>query len=269
MSDTSVSGAGRRHFSPEEEAMLQRNESTNDIVKRDTGKSADIHGHDLTQVELKKEQNRHIGGLGAAAIAENIAEGADIAGGLEKAAKIAEHLGASEQAAMAGEGVVVATLPILGMVLGWAHLLEARAQGNEQAEALTQENMHVATLGALDLPPDYKARRLDEDYKLVPQGARSEATKLTDAIMKDPKGRAVLQLHCDQGMHAAKDLVLAKQDLASFFKTHPKAAESYARDAAFREGFDAYLTAKDRAGADRALAERDGWYAQSHINVRV
>lgn len=75
-------------------------------------------------------------------------------------------------------------------------------------------------------------------------------------------------------MNAARDLCRSGMDVESFLKATPRAAESYKNDAAFREGFDAYLFAKAKLPSaesrelDARLDERDGWYAQSRIDFR-
>ena len=93
--------------------------------------------------------------------------------------------------------------------------------------------------------------------------------------MRDKKGLATLQLHADRGMNAARDLLRSGMTVEAFLSVNPRVAESYAKDAAFREGFDAYLHAKANLPAgemkevDRKLDERDGWYAQSQISFRA
>lgn len=57
----------------------------------------------------------------------------------------------------------------------------------------------------------------------------------------------------------------------AFLATQPKVAEQYRRDAAFREGFDAYLYARANLPAaeveamNTKLGERNAWYAQAHV----
>ncbi len=70
-------------------------------------------------------------------------------------------------------------------------------------------------------------------------------------------------------MNAARDLLASHKDVATFLNENPKVADTYVKDAAFHEGFDAYLSTKDRKGVDQQLESRDGWYAQSHVSFRV
>ena len=267
MSDMSVTGAARaRHFSPEDDEMLRKNESTNVIVKRDTKTTVDVHGRDANQIETKERQSRHVGTAGKIDIAKAGIEGLDFVGAAESlhAAGVIAF-----KTAIAADLVLTVGSPIATLMLGMHTLAEAHIQGEEQNGALIRENVHVATVCALTLPDDYKAKRLDADYKSVPREENSPATKMTEALLKDPRGLAVLQLHCDQGVNAARDLLASHKDVATFLNENPKVADAYVKDAAFHEGFDAYLSTKDRKGVDQQLESRDGWYAQSHVSIRV
>lgn len=269
MSDTSVTGAGRRHFTPEDEEMLHRNESTNDIVKRDTKTTVSTNGRDLSRREVADLQNHHVGAAGYIEIGKTAIEGLDISGVTELAAHAAVHYGANAKFVAGLEIGLVVGAPVAAFALGMHQLAEAHEQGDQQNAAIIRENVHVATICALQLPEDYKIQRLDHDYKSVPRNNDSPANKMAELLMKDPKGLAVLQLHCDQGMNAARDLLASHKDVATFLKENPKVADAYAKDAAFHEGFDAYLSTKSRAALDQQLNERDGWYAQSHVSFRV
>ena len=269
MSDTSVTGAGRRHFTPEDEEMLRKNESTNDIVKRDTKSGVDIQGRDLSRREVAEHQNGHVGGAGYLEIGKTAFEGLDMAGVTEIGAHAVVHAGANFYVVAGIEAGLGAAAPVLALAIGAHQLHEAHKQGEQQNAAIIRENVHVATICALQLPQDYKIQRLDHDFKSVPRNNDSPATKMTESLMKDPKGLAVLQLHCDQGMNAARELLASHKDVATFLKENPKIAEVYAKDAAFHEGFDAYLSTKNRPALDQQLNERDGWYAQSQVSFRV
>lgn len=263
MSDTSVSGAGRRHFSPEEEVMLQRSESTNDIAKRDTLQGVDIHGRDRTRKQIDEEQKRlHAGQLKDGAAAG--VDGASFSGGVEGIL----HVAGASAAAPFVEGALAIVLPLVELGLGWHHLMEQHVQGAELNDAAKREVEHYAVFTALDLPADYQKQRL-EDFKGLPQDSRSPSTMAAWSLKSKPSDCAVLQMHCDRGMHAARDLMASHKDVATFLEENPKVADAYVKDAAFHEGFDAYLSTKNRKALDTKLAERDGWYAQSHINVRV
>ena len=261
MSDTSVTGAGRRHFTPEDEEMLRRNESTNDIVKRDTKKGEDIHGRDPSRRDLEKEQKMHVGGLGAAHIAHAGFEAAD-------AFEVEIFAGAT-----AGVAVIAGALG--GFALGVAGLMEARSEGSEQAASTTQEAMHAGLIGALDLPTSYKNLRIEGDYANMPmQKTGQPAMDMAAAILNDKKGLAVLQARADAGMVAARDMVTTcgAENKKGFLAAHPKIAELYAKDAAFHEGFDAYVYTADitseRAALDARLDGQNARATQTQFNVR-
>ena len=254
-----VGGVGaRRHFSADEEEALRRDESTNGIVKRDAKTNVDISGTDRSWVATKHHQQSPMDNKMAVLDIGHVAfEGLEIAGVV--------HLGAA--------GPIGGMLA--GIALGSHGLVEAHAKGDEQARALAKDNAHVALIGALDLPESYKAARLDGEYKHVAKETSSPAFKMTEAICRDKKGLATLQLHADRGMNAARDLSCSGMTKEAFLEANPKVAESYKNDAAFREGFDAYLHAKAHLPPgkmkelENKLNERDGWYAQSQVSFRV
>lgn len=254
-----VGGVGaRRHFSAAEEEALRRDESTNSIVKRDAKTNVDISGTDRSWVATKHHQQSPMDNKMTVLDVGHVAfEGLEIAGVV--------HLGAAGPIG----GMVV------GLALGSYGLVEAHAKGDEQAQALARDNAHVALIGALDLPESYKAARLDGEYKHVAKGNGSPAFKMAEAICQDKKGLATLQLHADRGMNAARDLSYSGMTKEAFLKANPKMAESYENDAAFHEGFDAYLHAKahlppaEMKDVENKLIERDGWYTQSQVSFRV
>jgi len=98
---------------------------------------------------------------------------------------------------------------------------------------------------------------------------------MTEQLTKDKKGAAVLQLHADRGMNAARELAASGQSVEAFLKANPKVEEAYRKDAAFREGFDAYLWAKgnlpkkDFDAVEASLNERDGWYSRHEVQFRA
>lgn len=247
--------SGQRHFSNEEEEALRRDESTNTIVKRDTNASVNIYGLDRSWEKTKEHQRGHLGVPGAAELVHAGLEGAEIAG---------FHLGVA--------GAI--GLPAIGLGLGIYKLLEARVDGEEQARALQKETVHVALIGTLDLPDSYKEARFTGEYKGVSRDEGTPAKRMMDALYADPKGRAVLQLHADRGMNAARDMLDAKVGAEAFWKVNPKLAESYAKDAAFREGFDAYLQTKAYAPMaeaqklDAKLDARNLAYVDSAVRIR-
>lgn len=255
MSD--VSGVGvRRHFSSEEEEALRRDESTNSIVKRDGKTSADISGADPTWRQTKEHQqsiwDNKMGGL---EIAHAALEGLEFAGVIHGAA-------------------TTIGLPIAGFALGAYGLHEAHEKGHEQSASLAKDDAHVALIGALDLPPSFKAARIEGAFRHVERRDSSPATRMTAALLGNRKDLAVLQLHADRGMNAARDMARSNLTIHAFLKSNPKLEANYRQDAAFREGFDGYLHArstlppKELEKLDAKLDERDAWYGQSQINFR-
>ncbi|MBX3232151.1 MAG: hypothetical protein KIT84_19450 [Labilithrix sp.] len=245
---------GPRHFTDAEAADLDRTEGTNQVLRRDLGVRVDVHGRDKTQRELSAEHHAHVGVDGFGGLVEVVADGAGIAGA---------HLPLALDVAS----------PFVALGLGFYELHAAHAQGAEQAEAVTRENVHVGLLGALNLPPGFKDARFKE-LPGVSRGPNTEAFRMTERLMSDPKGLAALQHRADIGMIAGRDFADAGVSKEAFLAAHPKIRASYADDAAFREGFDAYVFARDpKNGVDvRALDARlDGanaWTTQAEVNVR-
>lgn len=239
---------GRVHLRPEDD------ETTTAIVRRDT--KAAISGNDATWREMKTEHQEHVGVAGGAELAVTGLHINEIGGIV--------HLGAA--------GAIGGAFAALG--LGIYSLHEAHEKGDAQKAALARDNAHVAVIFNLALPPSYSNKRLNGDYKHV-QKDKGPAFDQMRAIQSDTKGRAVLQLHADRGMNAARDLTGSGMTRDAFMKANPKIADQCAKDAAFKEGFDAYVFTKQHCTIDeglemdRQLDLRDGWYAQDHVSIRV
>ena len=274
MSD--VSGVSRRHFSSVDEEALRRDESTSSIVKRDTKTTVDIYGADRTWPEVKHHQQA-IGHQKGTLVVEGVStsfEATEIVGGVSALEHMvaATRAGALVEGGAAGAGVAA---PVVALAVGAYEIVEAHRNAEAQARALAKDTAHVGLIVALDLPPSYKGARIEAAYKHVPWGFQSSAFRAGEALTNDPRGLAVLQLHADRGMNAARDLLASGADAAAALKANPNLVESFAKDAAFREGFQAYLYAKATLSAgemktlNARLDERDGWYAQSQIQFRV
>lgn len=242
---------GRVRFTSEED------ETTKAIVERDT--KVAINGNDKTWSQVKGHQQGAI---------ESLWNGR---GSLEHT--VTEITEMSEAAEGGAEGAIAGS--VLGLWLGIHELIEAHAKGDEQNVALRKDYAHVAVLGSVDLPACYKAKRFEKDFAHVSRATNSEAFKMTEKLAADTKGRALLQLHADRGMHAAKDLMLSKTTVESFLKANSKVAQQYQKDAAFREGFDAYVftkangSAREVAAMEAGLVKRDAWYAADNVSIRV
>lgn len=260
----------KRHFSGDEEALMQNDPSTTVVlnkVKADAGGGddvIDVTGEDKTWREVKDEQHGHIGVAGAT---ELVHVGVDCAH-LAEFHAVEGFLAAGAGAVVGASVVVGGSIAALG--LGVYELHEANVHGDEQAKAIAKDEMHVALLTHVELPGAYKADQLAQRDE-AGRGAQSLTQKMTTPLAgKDKALVAVLQLHVDRGMNAARDFIAIGGSKEAFFSAHPKLAEAYAKDAAFHHGFDALVFSKDHAPAEyketcAKLAERDGWYQQSNI----
>lgn len=271
-----INAASSKHFTRDEEDAL-RNDTTNGVLARDT-KVGDLRGCDKTHRETKTDQ-QHIGKGGALEIAWNVKEGLEYAGielvphGLAGAHGVAGAAGLA--AAVGAAGAIVSPLATMGF--GLHALAEAKRHGAEQNSAVQRENARAALVTTLDLPPAYKRARLNDLTAVTKDAdgaptAQSAAGKMQTALIADRKGLAVLQLHADRGMSAARDMIRSNMTLEEMQKKNPRFTAAYASDAAFREGFDAYVFTKDeptRKALDAALEERDARYSQSQIALRV
>jgi hypothetical protein len=253
-----VGGIGTgQHFTFAEAQALHEDESTSAIVRRDAKIGIDIHGTDPSHSAVKRAQQESW--ADAASVGEATFDGLGLveipfAGAAECAATVAS--------------------PVIGLALGAYSLYRAHADGDEQNAAIHRQDAHAALVSTLDLPEAYRSQRLDIDLNAVPKSWKSPAFKMAEGIRADPKGLAQLQLHCDRGMNAARDACRANVSAKDYLAANPKVADAYAKDAAFHEGFDAYFHTAEvgresAARLDRALDQRDGWYAQAHIAVRV
>src|SRR6185295_3343391 len=80
----------------------------------------------------------------------------------------------------------------------------------------------------------------------------SPAFKMTESIMKDPAGLAVLQAHCDRGVmsaYAAIPMLIPNgMTLDKFLESRPQLKQICDEDAAFKVGFESFWNA---GSADR------------------
>jgi hypothetical protein len=167
---------------------------------------------------------------------------------------------------------------------------EAALKANHERGA-----MHLGMITALDLPQGYKnveVGRWKESGTANASGASNIGTTL-DTI--DKKEAAVLQLHADRGMNAARAAITAglisregvfttsgdgatakvvDVEVERVLAQDPKLREKYDSDPAFRAGFDALVWARRRGAegeydeAIKHLESRDARYAQHSISLR-
>jgi maltose-binding protein MalE len=80
-----------------------------------------------------------------------------------------------------------------------------------------------------------------------------------------------MQLHCDQGMNAARAMYEAKQTPSEYLAAHPDVAQKYQRDPAFHHGFNGMVFAHDNgqyAEVVMGLDARDARYDAHHVAWR-
>ncbi|HEY8077331.1 MAG TPA: hypothetical protein VIF62_24565 [Labilithrix sp.] len=272
------------HFSDEEEDALRHERGSGEALAtareraRLGGEAPTVRGDDRTLREVRSHQKEHI---------DSVEVGGE---GAHFAVETLHVAGAFESGAAAGATAVA--LPVGAFALGVYGVYRAVKDGEEQKEAIAKDQVHVALVANLDLPAPYKMAR-NKQYTDVGRDFSSSASKIADAIRSDPKLAAQLQLQADRGTHAALDFVASGKPLDAWLKDNPKIASLYAQDPAFHEGFTAIEWASRTTPAEqkglspaeietvkqakqlmleqmkRGIEQRDGWYAQAAVNVRV
>lgn len=245
--------------------------STSDVVKGARkqagigGAAPEVRGDDKTLAEIKHDQQMHVGLAGAAHVALAALDGAHLAEAhvmhaLEGRLAIALGRQAAASPLIAGS--------LLGLGLGVYGIYESHEHGKERREALEKGPMRVAILAVMDLPPDYKAARMDS-FKEVPRTARSAATKITEALMSDPAAVGVIRKHADAGVDAGLDARASGLEAKAFLAQRPALAKRYAEDVAFREGFDAATSLEGSALAALRAGRDSRSPVMSSREVRV
>ncbi len=218
------------------------------------GERVHVRGDDPTNAELRKEWELH-----------------DL-----------KHAGAGAIIDLAIEGFEGTILHAAGPFAFAAHALGALNDAEKRAEALKTNNergaMHLGMITALDLPQGYKNVECGK-WKEAGTGNNSGAVKIGTALeTKDKKEAAVLQLHADRGMNAARSFIEAgmitrdggEQQLEDLLSKNPDVRAKYIADPAYRAGFEALVWAKQHdekqyGEAIKHLEARDARYAQHHI----
>ncbi len=187
---------------------------------------------------------------------------------------------AVEQAAEKVLGVEVSliTLPINVLKFGYEalkHIAEDNKVGHERAGALTKDAMHIVLMGNLNgLPKEYVENQL---------GRYTDSEKKSNLVQSmyralgrgdDHQALLTMQLHCDQGMNAARGMCDANLDAKAFLASHPDAAKRCAEDPAFKAGFDGVAWAKQKGPAEygavvKELEGRDARYEGAHVAWRA
>lgn len=143
--------------------------------------------------------------------------------------------------------------------------------GLARSEARVKSALHTVVLGSLNgLPQGY----VDEQRaRYVADAPKPLVDRMAAAMGRgDNPYMGVVQLHCDQGISAARSMYAEGQkDVFAFLKAHPDVAQRVAEDPAFKAGFEGALYAHDHGQYDammKALDERDVRYTQHNIAFR-
>jgi hypothetical protein len=188
----------------------------------------------------------------------------------------------AEAAGMAEEGTALATGgvalaiagPVAALALGMYKLAEANARGHELSGALARDEQRAAMITNLALPQEFVRKELAK-YAHLGKTFKAPLQRMTSEIHgRDHALMAVVQLHCDQGMNAAKDMCESGVSQDAYLAAHPDAAKRYASDVAFQQGFDAMTWANDKGGATYTgliadLRSRDASYGAAGVSYRV
>lgn len=144
--------------------------------------------------------------------------------------------------------------------------------GQARKAAFVKSAMHVLVLGTLNgLPQEYvNAARA---HYMEDRDAGDIADRMGRALGRNGNNAlmGVMQLHCDQGMGAARTMFETKQSPSDFFRAHPDLAQRYGDDPAFRAGFDGTAHAHAHGQYDemmKSLDARDARYEAHHIAWR-
>ena len=90
-------------------------------------------------------------------------------------------------------------------------------------------------------------------------------------VRRDNSTMAVIQLHCDQGISAARAMYTANQTPDVYLKAHPEVGKRFAEDPAFQAGFKGAMHAKVHGQYDemmKSLDQRDARFEAHHVAVR-
>jgi hypothetical protein len=187
----------------------------------------------------------------------------------------AETVGVSAlEVGMTGAAAAVAG-PVAGLALGLYKLAEANQRGRELNTALARDEQRVALITHLAIPDGFRSAELAK-YDHAGKSFQSMNQKMTTFMGgQDHALVPLLQLHCDQGMNSAQDMIRSSvTDKNVFLSAHPEVAKRYAEDQAFKEGFDAMLWAHGKGGDEyenlnNDLAARDARYGAAGVSFRV
>ncbi|AKU97852.1 hypothetical protein AKJ09_04516 [Labilithrix luteola] len=261
---SNVSGVGnRRDYTNEELEALHKDQASGVIMN----KARHDAGFKETDVSMRGDdpslnETLHHGHI----------NGGEVLGGVVHGLEVGHAVGAIHFPKFMACAPEIA-LPIVAGLAAQGALYSIEKRKDEVKGAATRDQMHAAMLDNLELPTGYANQAIDKLGVSFTNG--SPADRISKQLQTTDKGlRATLQLHCDQGMHAARDMSASGMSKEAFLKANPAVAERYGSDMAFREGFDGMEWAKQQGPAvyDKAvsaLMSRDARNDAAHVSYRV
>jgi hypothetical protein len=176
------------------------------------------------------------------------------------------------EAGAVGVGGGVA-LPVAAVALGLHNLIAASEHGRELRRALLRDEVHAAMLCQLDLPRGFRGHELE---RYSSRGATFQAATQKMATQMGGGNHALMaciQLHCDEGMTAARRMIEGCHGLGAFLAAHADVARRYREDAAYKAGFDAMVWARKEGTAEyeeaaRSLRARVDRYARAGVPLK-
>lgn len=253
----------RDGYSKDEIDAMKKDESTSSVlnrVRRDVGlrgPDVTVRGDDKSNPELKKAWASHdVPHAAVDTVVHAVVHGAEAT-------------------------LLEAAVPVLFAYTAGQNYIESKERGKDLQVNAERAAMHIALINAIDLPQGY--RNVEQGrWRDVGTGFASGAFKLVERFETTArKEAAILQLHADRGMSAARDLIGARligddydpAELAKALAMAPDIKAKYDADPAYRAGFDAIVWAKQHDSAAYAdtlkkLEARDVRYAQASISYR-
>lgn len=233
-----------------------------------------VRGDDKSEREIKAAHHGEQAHEGSAELAKT--------GGKELATHVAELLAeksiehAADLSARAAGGLLL--MPVELVVFGYEMakgVAEDGKVGQERARAIPTDVMHAACVASLNgLPQAF----VDSELARYPDSLKNGtlARTMNDRLANDVDRRAmiVLQLHCDQGMNAARGMCDAKLEKDGFLRSNPDVAKRCTEDMAFKAGFDALVWAHGKGAESygavvKDLEARDARYQQHSVAWRA
>jgi len=253
------------YYSDRDIDALQGNEkvSTNAAINRVANHAGAteihvLHGRDRTEGEIRSE---HRDAVAKEWAITDLAELKDMA-----VEHVVEHVTEAEVGVLLLPGTLVKASYEMMKAVG-----EDGIVGHERAEAMPRDAMHLMIVGCLNgLPQGYVD---GERARLSNSKTDSFVREMSRQLGRnDNPMMGIMQLHCDQGLNAARVMYSANKSPSEYLAANPDVAKRYTHDAAFRAGFDGAVFAHDNgqyANVMKALDERDARYTAHHVAWRA